>query len=73
MKHQSNPHRASLKSDQANADAEWMLENILHRRNFSVGVRDNLATYLKLVAADAPRGGKMTTRRAKANGGGEWK
>lgn len=69
MTHQAHKVRASLKSDQANADAEYMLENILCRRNFGVGVRDDLAAYLTLVVRDAPRGGKMTARRARARGG----
>jgi hypothetical protein len=61
--------RVSLKSDQADADAEYMLEHILYRQNYAVDIRDSLAAYLKLVVKDAPRGGKMTARRARARGG----
>ncbi len=69
MKQQAHKVRVSLKSNQANADAEYMLENILCRRNFAVDVRDDLAAYLKRVVADEPRGGKMTAKRAQARGG----
>ncbi len=65
----SHKVRVSLKSDQATADAEFMLESILCRQNFGAGVRDDLAAYLTLVVEDAPRGGKMTARRARARGG----
>ena len=69
MKHQAHKDRVSLKSDQANADAEWMLENILCRRSHTAILREKVAAYLTLVAADAPRGGKMTAKRARARGG----
>ena len=61
--------RVSIRSNQADADAEWMLENILCRRNHTSALRDKLAAYLILIAADLPRGGKMTAKRARARGG----
>ena len=61
--------RISIRSNQADADAEWMLENILCRRNAPVATREKVAAYLILIAADMPRGGKMTAKRARARGG----
>ena len=68
-KRHSHQVRVSLKSDQANADAEWIFENIMHRQNYTATDRDKLAAYLTLVVADAPREGKVTAKRAKARGG----
>ena len=60
-------------SKQADADAEWMLENILFRRNHTAVLREKLAAYLILIAADLPRGGKMTAKKGQRRGGGKWK
>ncbi len=50
------------------ADAEFILETILFRQNWSVGVRDNLAAALMKVAYKKPLFDKReeTKRKAKS-------
>ena len=67
-KYKSHELRVSIRSNQADADAEWMLEHIMCRRNHTAVLRDKVAAYLILIASDAPRGGKMTAKRARARG-----
>ena len=60
--------RSSPTNNQYNADAEYILEEILHRKNHGYFVRDELAAYLKLIEEDAPRGGKLhASRRGRKN------
>lgn len=60
--------RSSPTNNQADADAEYILEEIMQRKNWGHFVRDELASYLKLIAKDAPRGGKLhASRRGRKN------
>ena len=51
--------RKPYKRQQQLADAEHLLENLMHRRYWTPDVRDELADYLADVVADAPRGGRI--------------